>query len=724
VKKTPRLTPDVEKYPPAHMPGRREFLKQFAGVMIFVALGDDLLAQEGVDAEVAGHTAKGVPSDFNAFLSIAADGRVTGFTGKIEMGQGVITSLAQMLADELDVPYEAVDMLMGDTDLCPWDAGTWGSMTTRFFGPLLRAAAVEARGILLELASETLGVAVAQLETRNGLVCDRADRQRCVSYGELSQGRRIERHLTVKPDLKDVTQFQIMGAPMLRRDSMEKVTGRAKFTGDIRLPGMLYARILRPPAHGARLLTVDTSKARAMAGVQVVEDSDLIAVLHALPDMAAEALGLIEATFDTPAETITQETIYTHLLSVAPEPSVVAEGGDLASGRAQSEHTVETTFFDGYVAHAPIETHAALSLIEGDKITVWASTQNPFGVRDQIAEAIGFPVGKVRVITPYVGGAFGGKTSNIQAVESARLAKAAGAPVQVMRTREEEFFYDTFRPAAIIRIGSGVNDAGKLTFWDYEVFFAGERGAEQFYTVPNHRTIARPNHWVGPPGSHFFATGAWRAPGNSTNAFARESQIDIMASLVGMDPVEFRLQNLDDPRMIRVLKAAAEKFGWTPAATPSRRGLGVACGADAGSYVAMIAEVAVNGDTGQVKVERVVCAQEMGIVINPQGATIQMEGCITMGLGYALSEEVDFKGGNILNTNFNQYHIPPFSSVPRIETLILEANEIPPQGGGEPAIITVGAAIANAIHDSTGARLVRMAMTPARVLEAIKALKT
>jgi isoquinoline 1-oxidoreductase len=721
MKKFARIIPDLEKASPEHLPGRREFLKQFAGVMVYVTLGENLLAQETVDAEAAAaRTAKVVPTDFNAFLSIAADGRVTGFTGKIEMGQGVITSLAQMLADELDVPFDSVNMLMGDTDLCPWDQGTWGSMTTRFFGPLLRAAAAEARGVLLELGAEKLGVPVAQLETRDGMVCVRADRQRCAGYGELAQGRNIERHLTVKPDLKDVKQFQVMGEPMLRRDSLEKVTGRAKYTGDMRLPGMLYARILRPPAHGARLLTVDTSKASAMAGVQVVQDGDLIAVLHALPDKAAEALALIEATFDTPAETVNPETIYSHLLGMAPEGEVVAEGGDLASGRSQAAKSVETTFYDGYIAHAPIETHAALAVIEGEKATVWASTQNPFGVRDLVAEALGFPVGQVRVITPYVGGAFGGKTSNIQAVEAARLARAAGVPVQVMRTREEEFFYDTYRPAAIVRIGSGIDDSGKLTFWDYEVFYAGARGAGQFYTVPNHRTVARPRGWVGPPGSHFFATGAWRAPGNNTNAFARESQIDIMAALAGMDPVEFRLRNLEDPRMIRVLKAVAEKSGWTPAAAPSDRGLGVACGEDAGSYVAMVAEVAVDRDTGQVTVERVVCAQEMGIVINPQGATIQMEGCITMGLGYALSEELDFRGGEILTTNFNQYHIPLFSALPKIETTIVEANDIPPQGGGEPAIIIVGAAIANAIHDATGARLNRMAMTPERVLAAIK----
>lgn len=287
-----------------------------------------------------------------------------------------------------------------------------------------------------------------------------------------------------------------------------------------------------------------------------------------------------------------------------------------------------------------------------------------------------------------------------------------------MRTREEEFFYDTFRPAAVVDIRSGIDGSGRMTFWDYEVLFAGQRGAEHFYEIPNHRTTVRPRGWSG--GSHPFATGAWRAPANNTNTFARESQINAMAAAAGADAIEFRLKHLEDPRMLRVLKAAAQRFDWTPAATPSKRGFGVACGIDAGTYVAAIAEVAVDARSGEVEVKRVLSAQEMGIVVNPQGATIQMEGCVTMGLGYALSEEVHFRGGQILDTNFHRYEIPRFSGLPKIETLLVEANDIPPQGGGEPAIVVMGAVIANAIHDATGARLKRMPMTPERVKAAMQ----
>ncbi|HEY4613692.1 MAG TPA: molybdopterin cofactor-binding domain-containing protein, partial [Bacteroidota bacterium] len=292
-----------------------------------------------------------------------------------------------------------------------------------------------------------------------------------------------------------------------------------------------------------------------------------------------------------------------------------------------------------------------------------------------------------------------------------------GKPVQVAWTRAEEFFMDSFRPAAVVKIRSGITSAGTIGFWDYNVYFAGERGAQHFYSVPNHRTNVFGSNWGG--SAHPFATGAWRAPANNTNTFARESQIDIMAAKAGVDPFEFRMKNLQDEKMKRVLKAAGEKFGWKPAKGPSGRGYGIALGIDAGTSVAMIAEVAVDKASGEVRVKRVVCAQDMGLVINPEGATIQMEGCITMGLGYALREDIHFANGKIHDLNFDTYQIPRFSWLPEIETVIIDNQYEAPQGGGEPAIITVGGAIANAIFDAVGARVFQMPMTPERVKEAL-----
>jgi isoquinoline 1-oxidoreductase len=468
------------------------------------------------------------------------------------------------------------------------------------------------------------------------------------------------------------------------------------------------------------LKSVDTAPAKAIAGVEVVQDGDMVGVLHEFPDVAEKALEKIKAEFDLPEPTVDDKTIFDHLLKTNPQGRAVSEGGDLAEGRKLASKIIEQTYLNSYVAHAAMETHSALAKVEADKATIWASTQNPFGAQGEIAGAIGLPAQKVRVITPFVGGGFGGKTRNTQAVEAARLSKAVGKPVQVVWSRAEEFFYDTFRPAAIVKISSGIDGTGKMVFWDYDVLYAGERGAAQFYAIPNHRTTARPSGRQGAGGGHPFATGAWRAPGNNTNTFARESQIDIMAAAAGMDPVEFRLKNLSDSRMIRALKTAAERFGWTPAKAPSKRGYGVACGMDAGTWVAAIAETEVDAKKGTVQVKRVVCAQDMGLVINPEGAQIQVEGCVTMGMGYALTEEVHFKDGKVLDNNFDTYELPRFSWVPKIETVLIDAKDSPPQGGGEPAIILMGAVIANAIYDRTGARLLQLPMTPERIQAALQ----
>jgi isoquinoline 1-oxidoreductase len=690
---------------------RREFLKHLGGgIIILFSLGDLSVLQ-------GQRRRREYPSDFNAYLRIGEDGRVTCFTGKIEQGQGVITSLAQMLADELDVTFESVDMVMGDTDLCPWDMGTFGSMTTRFFGPPLRAAAAEARAVLIELAAEYLKIPKGRLKTKDGIVFDKTENKNRVTYAQLAKGKTIARHS--KADLKTVSEFNIMGKPFLRIDSVEKVTGKAKYAGDIRLPGMLYARILRPPAHGAERKNVDTSAAEEMDGVRVVQDDDLIAVLHKYPDEAEKALARIKAQFDLPEVKVNDKTIFDHLQNVGTERDIVDEGGNIRTGENLASDSFEEKYLNSYVAHAPVETHTALAKVEGDKATVWASTQTPFGLKEQIAEVLDVPSENVRVITPFVGGGFGGKTRNQQAVEAAKLAKLTGKPVQVAWSRAEEFFYDTFRPAAVVKIKSGITESGKIAFWDYNVYFAGERGSQQFYEIPHHRTVSIGGGWGGGDRAHPFGTGAWRAPANNTNTFARESQIDVMASKAEIDPLEFRLKNLSDERMRRVLKAAAEKFGWSSSKAPSGRGFGIACGIDSGTYVAHMVEVEVDKRSGHVQVKRVVCAQDMGLVINPAGAKLQIEGCITMGLGYALTEEIHFKGGEIFDLQFGMYEIPHFSWVPKIETVLIKAEDSPAQGGGEPAIICMGGVIANAIYDAAGVRLLQLPMTPERVKEAI-----
>ena len=708
----------------SHGIDRRSFFKLLGGgiVVLFGAGPEAARSQDG---------RRIYPEDFNAYLAIGEDGRVTVLSGKVELGQGAMTAQAQMVAEELGVDLSAIEMVVGDTDRCPWDMGTFGSLTVRMFGPALRAAAAQARLVLTALAAERLGVAPEQLRVEAGRVMVAGDAAaRSVGYGELSRGARIVRTVDAKAVLRAAKDFRIMGRSPERLDARDKVTGAAKYAADIRLPGMLYARVLRPPIHGATLRRLDSAAAERMAGAVVVRRDDLVAVLHVDPEAAEHALAHLVADWrlpDAAAKPVDADTIFDRLLARSGAPKALLERGDVASARAAATRIFETQYRKGYVAHAPIEPHAALAQVADGRATVWASTQTPFPLRDQLARTLGLPPARVRVLTPYVGGGFGGKSANGQAIEAARLAQIVGRPVQVAWSRAEEFFFDTFDPAAVASVASGIDASGRIAFWDYAVHGAGDRGATACYDLANVRirSAGRSPYDPAAPGAsvHPFATGAWRAPGANMNVFAIESQIDTMAAAAGIDPVEFRLRHLADPRMRRVLQTAVSAFGWTPAPAPSGRGVGVACSIDAGTYVATMAEVKVDRATSRVAVQRIVCAQDMGLVVNPEGAKMQVEGGLAMGLGYTLSEELRFKGGEILDRNFDDYAIPGFRDVPRIVAVLVSNDELAPQGGGEPSITTTGAVIANALFDASGARLARLPLTPVRVRQAIASAK-
>ena len=691
---------------------RRDFLKRLGGgITVFFTIGVPVARTQ------RRRQVRDYPEDFNAYLRIAEDGRVSCFTGKIEMGQGIITSLAQMLAEELEVPLSTVDMVMGDTALCPYDSGTFGSRSTKYFGPPLRQAAAEAKAVLIELAAERLGAVRRELSVKDGIVSDRAGNS--ITYGQLARGKRIERYLDEKAPLKIHPQYVVSGKPKLRTDALKKVTGEAQYAGDIRIPGMLYARILRPPAHGAKLKQVDDTGARNIEGIKLIKDGDLVAALHEFPDQAEKALKRMKAEYDDSDLAVDNQTIFEHLEKAAPPAEIVTEKGSLEEGMGDAVQSFESTFFNHYVAHAPMETHTALVHIGDDEVRVWASTQSPFRARDSVAETLGISSDRVHVITPFVGGGFGGKNQGQQIVEAARLAKLTGRPVQVAWSREEEFFYDSFRPAALIKARSGLDRMHRITYWDFDIYFAGTRSSEPIYHIPHYLVRSR-GAWRGGVQTHPFNVGAWRGPGSNTNVFAMESQTDIMAQAAGIDPLSFRMINLTDARMKRVLEAAAELFGDSFSKSPSGKGYGIACTNYLGTVLATMAEVHVDKTTGKIRVDRVVCAQEMGEVINPQGAKLQIEGCITMGLGYCLTEEIAFSGGKIIDKNFNTYQIPRFSWLPKIETVLVDNPDMPPQGCGEPAITSMGAVIANAVNDAVGVRMFTLPMTPERILQAIR----
>jgi nicotinate dehydrogenase subunit B len=384
---------------------RREFLKLLGpGLYFLFSIDGVLLGQQPRS------TAGSYPEDFNAYLRIAEDGRVTCYSGKVELGQGVTASLAQMLAEELEVPFSSVSMVLGDTKLCPWDGGTNGSRSIKYFGPALRAAGAEAREVLIQMAAEQINLPADRLVAKDGVIRDKSNPQNTVTYGSLAKGKIIERHLPQKPPLKSPLDFTVCGRSLPRSDFLEKVTGKAQFAADIRLPKMMYGKVLRLPAHGARLRTVDVSAAKMEKDAMVLQEGDFVAVVHALPDMAERALSLIKAEYELPAATVDDKNIHEHLVNTAAKDNVIEQKGDLELGKKLAIRQFEESYLTPYVAHAATETHSAIADVKNDSATVWIGTQRPFGADSEIARAIGLTSDKVRVITPYVGGGFGGKS--------------------------------------------------------------------------------------------------------------------------------------------------------------------------------------------------------------------------------------------------------------------------------------------------------------------------
>ena len=359
---------------------RRDFLKIFGGGIVIAVSSSRFQTLFGQEMPLPQDE-----PDLNAYLRIGEDGRVTCLTGKVCIGQGPITSLPMELADELDVALDKIDIIMGDTDLCPWDGGTYGSLSTRVFGEEMRAAAAEARAVLMELAAEKLSVPVSKLKVEDGMIYHVDDEKIKISYAELAKGQKIYKNLDRKPPMKDHTEFKIMGKPRLRADAEQKVTGRAKYAGDIQLPGMLYARIVRPPALDAKLKSVDTSGAEKIQGVRIFRDGDLMAVLHEHPDTAELAVSKVKAEYDVPAATVNHNTIYEHFLKSAGSSDEVGAEGDLAAGQAAAAASFDHEYHDRYVAHAPVENHTALAVMEGEKMTIWASSQTPYPVKEEVA---------------------------------------------------------------------------------------------------------------------------------------------------------------------------------------------------------------------------------------------------------------------------------------------------------------------------------------------------
>ena len=422
---------------------------------------------------------------------------------------------------------------------------------------------------------------------------------------------------------------------------------------------------------------------------------------------AAQALNLIKAEWQTTPQ-VSWKDLFKHLKDKARPGGKGGGGGaqgSIEAGLKAADKTVKATYTIAYIAHVPLEPRAAVAEWLDGKVTVWTGTQAPFRVRGDIARALGVGDDKVRVIVPDMGSGYGGKHNNDAAIEAAKLAKAVGKPVKVVWTREEEFSWAYFRPAGVIEVNAGTTKDGTLTAWEFHNYNSGASAIRTPYAVPNAKTEF---HQTDSP----LKQGSYRALASTANCFARESAMDELAHAVEMDPLEFRLKNLKEPRLRAVLEAAAKQFGWGKAKPAEGHGFGLGCGTEKGSFVASCAEIAIDKAKGRVQVVRVVTAFECGAILNPDHLKNQIEGSIMMGLGGALFEQIEFADGKINNPSFSDYRLPRFRDTPALETVLLDRKDLQSEGAGETPIIAIAPAVGNAIFSATGIRLRSMPMVP------------
>jgi nicotinate dehydrogenase subunit B len=662
---------------------RRQFLQLTGGVFVSFSF-----------QRVLSNPALAVPEgQLSSWIHVGENGIITVFTGKAEVGQNIRTSLAQIVAEELNTDVSKIVMVMGDTDVTPYDRGTFGSRSIPYMGPPLRKAAATARDILVEMAATQWKTDTKNLYVDDGYVKDRSG-SREVAIGALTKGETFTKPVDDNVQVKHIDDWKIAGTSVPKVNGRSFVTGKHVYTSDMSIEGMLYGKVLRAPAYGAKLISADVSRAKQMSNVVVLKDGDFVGVAAPTRKAAEKALKTIEAQWEfTPQPSHTEIFQYIKKNSRKGDADVQ---GDVDKVFNQSGIKIEQSFNIDYIAHVPLEPRAGLAQWEGDKLTVWTGTQVPFGVQEDLADVFKIPKEKIRVIQPDTGSGYGGKHTGEAGVEAARLSKAAGKPVKVTWSREEEFAWAYFRPAGVIDIKASADSDGQLLSWEFHNHNSGPSGIG----VP-YRTNAKRIEFH--PMESPLRQGSYRGLAATANHFARESAINDLADAVKIDPVQFRLKNLVEPRMKAVLEAAANKFGWTGKASASGRGVGVACGAEKGSFIATCAEVQVNGD--EIKVVRVVAAFECGAIINPNHLENQVQGSIIQGLGGALFEKIDFKDGKLLNGQMSKYRVPRFSDVPDLEVVLLNRKDLPPAGAGETPILCIAPAIRNAISNAISRKL-------------------
>jgi len=660
---------------------RRDFFAVLGGGIV-VLLDDEIYAQETGGPRRGGGAA--VPVEIGAWLHIGETGVVTVYTGKVEVGQNARTSLTQAVVEELHAPPGSVKMVMGDTDLTPFDMGTVGSMTTPRMWPQIRRAAAAAREMLLDLAAQKWSVDRATLAVADGKVSSGG---RSAGFGELARGEKWTRTIPASVPLAAAAEWKVAGKSLPKVNGREMVTGAHKYSYDLKRPGMLHAKVLYPPQFGATLVSLDASAAEAMPGVKVVHESNFVAVAAPQPDTAAKAVAALKVQWKPVTAEADSHSVFQYFKQTA-------QGGGTTSANL-------TPYTIAYIAHVPLEPRAAVAEWEGDKVTVWTGSQRPFGVRSELAQAFGIPEAQARVIVPDTGSGYGGKHNGDAALEAARIAKAVGKPVKRNWTREEEMTWAYFRPGGLIEVAGKAAADGTITEWEFHNYNSGGSGLQSPYNIPGKKEQF---HQSKSP----LRQGSYRGLAATANHFVRESYMDELAQSVKLDPLEFRLKNAKDERLRNVIVAAADKFGWKARKKTAGRGFGIAAGFEKGGYVATCAEVSVDPKSGAVKVLRAVVAFECGAVVNPEHLRNQVEGAIAMGLGGALFEEIQFGEGKISTNRLSKYRVPRFADMPVIESVLLDRKDLVSAGAGETPIVGIAPAIGNAIFDAKGTRIRRL----------------
>jgi isoquinoline 1-oxidoreductase subunit beta len=634
-------------------------------------------------------------------LHIGQDGVVTLLCGKVEIGQGARAEFTQAAAEELRVPVSQVQVTLADTGLTPNDGNTAGSGSSPRTVPAIRNACAAAREVLVELAAKRWGVERATVQLREGKFIHSGS-SRTLTFAELAQGgelpKTFEQTAASGAALTSVSDWKVLGTSVPRPNARDLITGAHRYPSDIKRPGMLRGKVLRPPSYGAKLLSIDLAPAKEMKDVVAVQDGDFVGVVAATTYQAQKALDAIARTAKwEPAPHPSSKEVF-DCLRQGVQSGVPRNG--FTDELAAAKKSLRATYHTAYIQHAPMETRAAVAEWQDGQLTVWTGTQNPFGHKSELVRAFRLAEDKVRVVVPDTGGGFGGKHTGEVSVEAARLAKAAGKPVSLKWTRTEEFTWAVFRPAAVIDAEATLDEQGKLTSWYFININSGSSAVETPFQAG--RKVARTVD-SKPPLRH----GSYRTLAATANNFARESFMDELAAAAGADPLEFRLAHLESGRLCDVLEEAAKRFNWRERVKQKKQnvGVGLACGTEKGSFVAACVELELDFVQKKIIPRHVCEVFECGAIINPDNLRAQVEGAIIMGLGPVLREEMRFENGRMLNASFSDYQVPRFRDVPELDLHFLNRTDLASAGGGETPIIAVAPAIGNAVFHATGVRL-------------------